>query len=149
MSVLLAIAGWYAFPSEVRAPDERKPALDVFGAALGTRYVLINLLSISHWQNSSGMILFTFALSSSDTYGWTKAFVLAPLFVSIAVLGGFAWTEQRVQNPIMPMHLWRLPGFGAIWIAGFFAYGWSVLFSTLFHLVSLTNMLCRWSSMVY
>jgi hypothetical protein len=79
------------------------------------------------------MILFTFALSSSDTYGWTKAFVLAPLFVSIAVLGGFAWTEQRVQNPIMPMHLWRLPGFGAIWIAGFFAYGWSVLFSTLFH----------------
>jgi hypothetical protein len=47
MSVLLAIAGWYAFPSEVRAPDERKPALDVFGAALGTRHVSTYSPSIS------------------------------------------------------------------------------------------------------
>jgi hypothetical protein len=47
MSVLLAIAGWYAFPSEFRAPDERKPALDVFGAALGTRHVSTYSLSIS------------------------------------------------------------------------------------------------------
>jgi MFS family permease len=108
ISALLAIAGWFVFPHEIHSADERKPALDVPGAALGT----------------SGMILFTFALSSSDTYGWTKALVLAPLLVSIVVLAGFVWNEKKVQNPIMPMHLWRLPGFGAIWIAGFLVYCW-------------------------
>jgi hypothetical protein len=99
---------WFVFPEEVRSPQDRKPALDIPGAALGT----------------CGMILFTFALSSSDSHGWAKALVLAPLCVSIAVLAGFVWNEKKVQNPVMPMHLWRMPGFAAIWIAGFLLYGW-------------------------
>jgi hypothetical protein len=102
------VAGWFTFPAEARAVDGRQPALDLPGAALGT----------------SGMILFAFALSSSDAYGWSRAIVLAPLLVSVAVLGAFTWNEKKVRNPIMPMHLWRLPSFAAIWVTAFFTYGW-------------------------
>lgn len=56
------------------------------------------------------MILLTFALSSSDTYGWTKALVLAPLVLSIAVLGGFVWTEKKVRLGLLKCVLMRVCG---------------------------------------
>ena len=91
-TALLAITGALAFPPDAHPrAGERRPALDVPGAALGT----------------SGMILLTFALSSSDTYGWTKALVLAPLVISIAVLGGFVWTEKKVRPDFSELGLLR------------------------------------------
>ncbi|GAA5943159.1 hypothetical protein JCM1841_000988 [Sporobolomyces salmonicolor] len=105
---VLGILAIFFFPPDKPREGDRKPALDLAGAALGT----------------SAMILLTFALSSSESYGWKKAIVLAPLLISVAVLGGFVMTERRVQNPVMPLSLWKLPSFAAIWLAAFMAYCW-------------------------
>ncbi|GAA5878624.1 hypothetical protein JCM1840_003531 [Sporobolomyces johnsonii] len=105
---VLGILAIFFFPPDKPREGDRKPALDIAGAALGT----------------SAMILLTFALSSSESYGWKKAIVLAPLLISVAVLGGFVLTERRVQNPVMPLSLWKLPSFAAIWLAAFMAYCW-------------------------
>lgn len=33
-------------------------------------------------------------------------------------------TEWKVQNPIMPVYLWKQPNFAAVWLTGFIVYGW-------------------------
>ena len=110
LSVLLtapiAIIGWFILPHD-RPCGSEKPQLDLLGAALST----------------SGLILLSFVLSSGGEYGWNKAFIIALLIISIAALGIFVWAEKKVPNPIMPLRLWKLQNFAALWIAGFVIYG--------------------------
>ena len=35
----------------------------------------------------------------------------------------FAFVEKKVANPVMPLSLWKLNNFAALWIGGFVAYG--------------------------
>ncbi|KAF8824799.1 hypothetical protein HHX47_DHR7000077 [Lentinula edodes] len=105
---ILAVLGWFSFPKEKPNTGGRKPTLDLLGAGLGT----------------SGIVLMTFALSQSEVSGWNKPIVVVTLIVSIVVLLGFTWAERKVQNPIMPTYLWKLPSFAGIWCAGFLLYCW-------------------------
>ena len=110
LSVLLtapiAITGWFLLPHDIPC-GKSKPQLDFLGAGLST----------------CGLILLSFVLSSGGVYGWSKAFIIALLIISIAALGVFVWAEKKVQNPIMPLSLWKLQNFAALWIAGFVMYG--------------------------
>lgn len=80
-----------------------KPRLDLLGAGMST----------------GGLILLSFVLSSGGVYGWSKAFIVVLLVLSIAVLVAFVWVEKRVRNPIMPLSLWKIANFAPLWIAGF------------------------------
>ncbi|KAM0472499.1 hypothetical protein ACHAP7_008652 [Fusarium lateritium] len=35
----------------------------------------------------------------------------------------FAYVEKKVPNPVMPLSLWKLENFAALWISGFVSYG--------------------------
>ncbi|THU88061.1 MFS general substrate transporter [Dendrothele bispora CBS 962.96] len=112
---VLAILGWFSFPKEKRDKNvDKRPSLDFLGAALGT----------------SGIVLMTFALSQSEVTGWNKPVIIVTLVLSVLILMGFTFTERKVTNPIMPIHLWKLPSFAGVWIAAFLLYCWwaSVVF---------------------
>lgn len=99
---ILGIIGWCLLPKD-RLEGNSKPKLDFVGAGLST----------------TGLILLSFVLSSGGEYGWGKAFIIALLVVSIAMIVAFTYVEKKVANPIMPLSLWKLENFAALWIGGF------------------------------
>ncbi|KAI1085896.1 major facilitator superfamily transporter [Whalleya microplaca] len=102
----LGIFGWICLPKD-RIEGHTRPKLDFAGAGLST----------------AGLILLSFVLSSGGEYGWGKAFIIALLIVSILMIGVFTYVEKKVPNPIMPLSLWKLENFAALWIGGFVMYG--------------------------
>ncbi|GAB7347058.1 hypothetical protein MBLNU459_g3197t2 [Dothideomycetes sp. NU459] len=102
----LGILGWILLPKD-RIEGNARPKLDFLGAGLST----------------AGLILLSFVLSSGGVYGWNKAFIIALLIVSVAMLAVFTYVEKKVDNPIMPLSLWKIKNFAALWIAGFVIYG--------------------------
>ncbi|KAJ9112304.1 hypothetical protein QFC19_000723 [Naganishia cerealis] len=108
LTFLLAVIAWYAFPAERKRPTGARPSMDIAGSCLGT----------------SAMVLLTLGLSSSESYGWGKAIAIAPIVISVVVLGGFLLTERKVKNPVMPLWLWKQESFAAIWFTAFFMQAW-------------------------
>ncbi|KAF4314024.1 Sugar transporter conserved site [Botryosphaeria dothidea] len=104
-STLGALA-WFTLPKD-RIDGNSRPKLDFAGAGMST----------------AGLILLSFVLSSGGEYGWGKAFIIVLLILSIALLVAFTWVEKKVSNPIMPLSLWKLENFAALWIGGFVMYG--------------------------
>lgn len=102
----LGVIGCFCLPKD-RREGSAKPSLDFLGAGLST----------------SGLILLSFVLSSGGEYGWNKAFIIALLAISVIMLGVFTYVEKKVRNPIMPMSLWKIKNFAALWITGFVVYG--------------------------
>ncbi|KZM27430.1 uncharacterized protein EKO05_0010716 [Ascochyta rabiei] len=102
----LGLVGCFYLPKD-RREGSAKPSLDFLGAGLST----------------SGLILLSFVLSSGGEYGWNKAFIIALLVISVAMLGVFTYVEKKVRNPIMPMSLWKIKNFAPLWITGFVVYG--------------------------
>ncbi|KAG8811941.1 hypothetical protein FRC19_003486 [Serendipita sp. 401] len=95
------------------------------------------------------VILFIFAVTSGATAGWGTAYVLCPLFISLAILGVFLWWEAHLptEDAVLPPRAWRYTNLAVIvglslsiyfWWATLFAliipwyqevYGWSVISS--------------------
>jgi MFS family permease len=101
VTAVLGILGWFVLPKD-RVDGQVRPRLDFAGAGLST----------------TGLILLSFVLSSGGEYGWGKAFIIVLLVLSIVLIGFFAFVEKKVPNPIMPLSLWRLENFAALWIGG-------------------------------
>ncbi|WDK17261.1 major facilitator superfamily transporter [Colletotrichum graminicola] len=106
VSGALGAIGWIFLPKD-RIEGNSKPKLDFVGAGLST----------------AGLILLSFVLSSGGEYGWGKAFIIVLLVLSIALIVAFTYVEKKVSNPIMPLSLWKLQNFAALWIGGFVMYG--------------------------
>lgn len=102
----LGMVGFLILPKDRREGNAR-PKLDFAGAGLST----------------GGLILLSFVLSSGGVYGWNKAFIIVLLILSIGMLAVFTYVEKKVDNPIMPLSLWKLKNFAALWVSGFIVYG--------------------------
>lgn len=53
-----------------------------------------------------------------------QAIVIAPLILSGVTLGAFLYAERKVKNPIMPLQLWRTPGFAGTWFTALVFQAW-------------------------
>ncbi|KKY24998.1 putative mfs transporter [Phaeomoniella chlamydospora] len=102
----LGVLGFWILPRD-RLEGHSKPKLDFLGAGFST----------------AGLILLSFVLSSGGVYGWNKAFIIALLICSVALLVLFTYFEKKVSNPIMPLSLWKIKNFAGLWISGFVVYG--------------------------
>ncbi|KAM3069326.1 hypothetical protein ACMFMG_010828 [Clarireedia jacksonii] len=102
----LGALGWIFLPRD-RLEGLDKPRLDFLGAGLST----------------GGLILLSFVLSSGGVYGWNTAFIIVLLVTSVAFLCIFTYVEKKVSHPIMPLSLWKIQNFAALWISGFLCYG--------------------------
>ncbi|KAI9930774.1 hypothetical protein ASPWEDRAFT_107167 [Aspergillus wentii DTO 134E9] len=106
LTALLGGVGAVVLPKD-RLEGTTRAKLDYLGAALST----------------AGLILLSFVLSSGGVYGWSKAFIIALLVISCALLVIFTFLEKYISNPIMPLSLWKIRNFAGLWIAGFTVYG--------------------------
>jgi MFS family permease len=59
----------------------------------------------------AGILLLTYALTSANTEGWGSARIVAPLAISVILLGLFIFHEYRTANGIVAPHLFRSTSF--------------------------------------
>ena len=59
----------------------------------------------------AGILLLTYALTSANTEGWGSARIVAPLVISVVLLGLFVFHECRTSNGIVAPHLFRSTSF--------------------------------------
>ena len=95
--------------------DDRRRArlvhFDIFGALLGT----------------AGTLLLVYTLVRAPAVGWASARTIGELAGAAALLAAFVVNEQRSENPLLPLSIFRIKGLAAaditqlIGIAGMFA----------------------------
>ncbi|KAK9450071.1 major facilitator superfamily-domain-containing protein [Limtongia smithiae] len=60
-----------------------------------------------------GMTIFIFSLTSASSApnGWGTPYIIALLIVSVIFMVIFVLWELHCKNPLMPMYIWKFPGF--------------------------------------
>jgi EmrB/QacA subfamily drug resistance transporter len=77
---------------------------------------------------TSALMLAIYAIVNGNEKGWTSAQTLGLLGCSLALLLAFLWIESHVQEPLVPLRLFRLrnfsaaSGIGVLWAAAMFAW---------------------------
>ncbi|KAK9379689.1 major facilitator superfamily-domain-containing protein [Kockiozyma suomiensis] len=71
--------------------------LDFIGAALST----------------VSLVVFVFALTQSGatSKGWGQPYVIAMIVIGVVMFAVFVFWESKATNPLMPLYIWRYPGF--------------------------------------
>jgi EmrB/QacA subfamily drug resistance transporter len=62
---------------------------------------------------TAAMMLGAYAIVTSTDYGWGSVHTLGLGGASLAMLGGFVALESRLENPIMPLRIFTVPGLAA------------------------------------
>jgi EmrB/QacA subfamily drug resistance transporter len=98
---LAALAGTCAWLRESRDPSPR--AVDWAGQATLT----------------TGLFLLVLALLRGNEMGWGSTRILLELACAFVLLTAFVMTQGRVEQPMLPLGLFRRPGFSAAQITAF------------------------------
>ena len=53
----------------------------------------------------AGLFLIVFGFSHAETAGWTDALTIGSLVLGIVLLAGFAFAEQHVRHPLLPLRV--------------------------------------------
>ena len=53
----------------------------------------------------AGLFLIVFGFSHAETAGWTDALTIGSLVLGIVLLAGFAYAEQHVRHPLLPLRV--------------------------------------------
>ncbi|KAF9171675.1 hypothetical protein BGX20_007148 [Mortierella sp. AD010] len=91
ISATLSIAGFFIISDHEEKPSTVDNRIDYGGALSFT----------------IGIVAIIYYLTESTTAGWSSSKTLPPLFVGIASLIGFVVLESKIDNPIMPFHIWK------------------------------------------
>ncbi|EPQ53229.1 MFS general substrate transporter [Gloeophyllum trabeum ATCC 11539] len=80
------------------------------------------------------LILFIFALTSGSTGQWASAMVLAPLVISLLMIGGFLYWETLLprDQAAVPPQTWFLPNFAVLFGVALLPYLWWTTVFTIF-----------------
>src|SRR5947207_3744616 len=57
---------------------------------------------------SAGLALLVYAISEAPNVGWGTARTILLLFASVGLLVGFLVNERRIDDPLMPFHIFRV-----------------------------------------
>jgi EmrB/QacA subfamily drug resistance transporter len=83
----VAVAGALAYMTSSR--PETRPRLDWIGTVLAC----------------AGLFLIVFGFSHAETAGWAAALTIGSLAAGAALLGAFAFAEQHVRHPLLPLRI--------------------------------------------
>src|SRR5436305_6527577 len=62
---------------------------------------------------------------------WKTWWIIFCLVLRVVLIAIFIFVESRIQNPLMPLSIWRVPQFGKLMICfgmGFGAFGGSIIY---------------------
>ncbi|KAI8359654.1 major facilitator superfamily domain-containing protein, partial [Mortierella sp. GBAus27b] len=106
-SFILFGLGFLAIP-ERTSVSSTKVKIDVAGALTAT----------------SSLICIIYYISTGSDMGWGSVKTVPVLAAGLVLMGLFLWIEMRlVQNPIMPLRIWRLSNFSSAFVAILFLQG--------------------------
>ncbi|HEX3566582.1 MAG TPA: DHA2 family efflux MFS transporter permease subunit [Acidimicrobiales bacterium] len=109
--ILVPLAWWKLSESRGRASR-----LDIGGVVLA----------------SIGLFGVVYGLVQGNSHGWTSTGVLTSFVVGVAGLAAFVWWELRVENPMLPLRLFKNRAFAAVNVtAMLFSFG---MFGSIFFL---------------
>ncbi|KAJ6478639.1 MFS general substrate transporter [Mycena vitilis] len=107
------MAAWLVPPqvltaNRIQPPREKLRRLDISGVSILT----------------AGILLLIFGITSGSTAGWKTAGVIAPLVISVIMVGAFFFYETRVpeQYAAVPPRTWFLPNFAILFGASLMPY---------------------------
>jgi EmrB/QacA subfamily drug resistance transporter len=83
---------------------------------------------------AAGVVPLLIALTITRDHAWTSPEVVGLLALAVVMIGAFIFVESRVENPIVPLQLFRNPTFTVSMLVGFLtAFGMfgSILFTPL------------------
>src|SRR3984957_80823 len=81
---------------------------------------------------SIGLFGVVYGLVQGNSHGWTSTGVLTSFVVGVAGLAAFVWWELRVENPMLPLRLFKNRAFAAVNVtAMLFSFG---MFGSIFFL---------------
>jgi EmrB/QacA subfamily drug resistance transporter len=72
---------------------------------------------------SAGLFSLVYGFSHAETAGWANAVTIGFLVAAGVLLSGFAWLQQRVENPLLPLRIVLDRNRGGSYIAMFAAAG--------------------------
>ncbi|KAF9958434.1 hypothetical protein BGZ72_000353 [Mortierella alpina] len=102
---VLFILGFLAIPS---APAKaERPKLDYLGATTATL----------------GVTCIVYYISTGVADGWASPKTLPVLAVGVFMAAAFLFIESRVDNPLMPLQIWKSRGFAASVLLAFISFG--------------------------
>jgi EmrB/QacA subfamily drug resistance transporter len=105
-------------------------------------------LGLERGVDVAGSILVTlamgvgvYAIVKASAYGWSSAHTLGFGAASLALLGGFAWVESRIENPMIPLAVLRVRSLAdsnvirAFMVTGLFSsfFFWALFFQRVEH----------------
>ncbi|KAK9451896.1 major facilitator superfamily-domain-containing protein [Limtongia smithiae] len=129
---ILAIVLYFIVPSDepafVRVERDLRSALNLL-RSLDWLGVVLSFVGLT-------LLIFSISQSGGTTRGWRTPYIIVLLIVSIALIALFVLWETRVKNPLMPMFIWRYPGFGLCMLT--VACGWLDFQGVLVYFASLT-----------
>jgi hypothetical protein len=107
----VTVIAWFAIPT---ADDAHAP-LEASDPTASRFQRLRDLDYAGGFLAVSGMVLFIFALSSWENapQQWKTPYILVCLILGIALVATFCVYEAYIpKRPLMPMYIWKFPGFG-------------------------------------
>jgi EmrB/QacA subfamily drug resistance transporter len=107
LAAVALVLGHRVIPRSRHGRPAAGPAVDVLGGALGVLWL--------------GALVY--GLIEAGDRGWGSPAIVASFAVALAGAAAFVATQHRIARrggrPLMPLHLWRAPGFVAANAAGF------------------------------
>jgi MFS family permease len=95
--------------TQVSSDDEASPNAKPILKSIKERLLRFDVPGIS--LGLPGIIILTFALTSSNQDGWGSPEIISTLVVSICLLSAFALYERQAASAIIPIHLFRSSSF--------------------------------------
>ena len=92
-----------------------------------------------NWSNSSD--------AGNAPNGWKTWYIIFSLLIGFAFIGAFLFLESKVQHPLMPLAIWKVPQFGRVMLiialgfgcfTGFLGFTWSLWFQQIDHASPIT-----------
>lgn len=121
---LLSVALYFLLPSDEACAIFANKTIAVRGGTLlvvnrdwSTSWKLLKELDfVGVFLSMSGLVLFIFAVadSSNAPKGWSTPYIIALLAVGIALIGIFVLWEFYHPRPLMPLFIWKYPGFAIV-----------------------------------
>lgn len=94
---------------DINEPTLQQPRRNSFAASC--RRIISRFDPLGILLSISGILLFTYSLTSANTAGWGAVRIIVPLVISILLLISFVVHESRTPNGIAAPHLFRSGSF--------------------------------------
>jgi MFS family permease len=104
---------------------------------LGALFVICGMGGICYALRYTALKLSNGSDAGNAANGWKTWYIIFSLLIGFVFIGAFLFLESKVQHPLMPLAIWKVPQFGRVMFiialgfgcfTGFLGFTWSLWF---------------------